>query len=125
MTSMNTAGATGETLLIVEDDILPAICLKEGLEEAGFDVLDLTAHVAEAIAAALTAKPAPPVSRPACRQIATKAAQAARSASPLSRRKSAMVLKSGASLPNSHISSVLRRASRSSRRLDCTWLRQP
>jgi hypothetical protein len=32
-------------------------------------------------------------------------------------------LKSGASLPVSHINSTLRPASRSSRRLDCTWLR--
>ena len=65
----------------------------------------------------------PPESRPMPRQIATKAAQARCSASPLSRRKSAMVLKSGASLPVSHISSVLRRASRSSLRLDCTWFK--
>ena len=57
MTSRN-ATMAGETLLIVEDDILPAICLKEGLEEAGFNVLDLTEHVETAIAAALAAKPA-------------------------------------------------------------------
>ncbi len=43
---------------------------------------------------------------------------AARLAFPLSFRKSAIVLKSGASRPVSHISSILRCASRSSRRLD-------
>ena len=46
-----------------------------------------------------------------------------RMASPLSLRKSAMVLKSGASRPVSHISSTLRCASRSSRREDCTRFR--
>ena len=44
-----------------------------------------------------------------------------RIAAPLSRRKSAIVLKSGASRPASQISSTLRWASRSSRRLD--WMR--
>ena len=48
--------------------------------------------------------------------------QVARIAGPLSFRKSAMVLKSGASRPVSHISSTLRCASRSSRRLDAIWL---
>jgi hypothetical protein len=48
-------------------------------------------------------------------------AQAAQIASPLSRRKSAMVLKSGANRPVNHISSILRWHSRSSRRLD--WMR--
>src|SRR5262245_12197124 len=47
----------------------------------------------------------------------------ARIAVPLSLRKSAIVLKSGASRPVSHISSILRGASRSSRRLDCARLR--
>src|SRR5262249_12886077 len=42
-------------------------------------------------------------------------------AAPLSRRKSAMVLKSGISRRVSHITSRLRRVSRSSRRLD--WFR--
>jgi hypothetical protein len=50
-------------------------------------------------------------------------AQAARIAGPLSRRKSAIVLKSGISRPVSHISSMLRWVSRSSRRLDWTRLR--
>ena len=48
-------------------------------------------------------------------------AHAARIAGPLSRRKSAIVLKSGISRPVSHISSMLRWLSRSSRRLD--WMR--
>jgi len=47
--------------------------------------------------------------------------QTARIASPLSFLKSAIVLKSGHSRPVSHISSTLRCASRSSRRLD--WMR--
>jgi hypothetical protein len=57
-------------------------------------------------------------SRPKPRHNPTNCRQAALMASALSRRKSAMVLKSGASLPVSHISSTLRPASRSSRRLD-------
>ena len=48
--------------------------------------------------------------------------QAARIAGPLSFLKSAMVLKSGASRPVSHIISTLRCASRSSRRLEAIWL---
>jgi two-component system, response regulator PdtaR len=50
--------ATRETLLIVEDDRLPAICLRDELEDAGFHVLDLTEHVEQAMAAALACKPA-------------------------------------------------------------------
>ena len=57
------------------------------------------------------------------RHSSTNCAQAARIAGPLSRRKSAMVLKSGISRPVSHISSMLRWVSRSSRRLDWTRLR--
>ena len=56
------------------------------------------------------------------RHSSTNCRHAARIAGPLSFRKSAMVLKSGASRPVSHISSTLRCASRSSRRLDATWL---
>src|SRR6185312_11781568 len=51
----------------------------------------------------------------------TNWAQAARIASPLSRRKSAIVLKSGINRPVSHINSMLRWLSRSSLRLD--WMR--
>ena len=47
--------------------------------------------------------------------------QTLRIAVPLSLRKSAIVLKSGVKRPVSHISSTLRCASRSSRRLD--WMR--
>lgn len=58
------------------------------------------------------------VNRLSWRHIATKRLQALRIPLPLSRRKSAIVLKSGASRPVSHISSTLRCASRSKRRLD-------
>lgn len=49
--------AAGKTLLIVEDDVLSAIDLKEELEGAGFTVMDLTSHPHEARAAALAGKP--------------------------------------------------------------------
>ena len=52
------------------------------------------------------------------RQSTTNCRQTLRMALPLSRRKSAIVLKSGANRPVSHISSTLRSTSRSSRRLD-------
>jgi len=48
----------GQTLLIVEDDVLPAITLRDELQDAGFHVLDLTQHVDQAMAAALECKPA-------------------------------------------------------------------
>ena len=48
--------------------------------------------------------------------------QVARIAGPLSFLKSAMVLKSGANRPVSHISSTLRWLSRSSLRLEASWL---
>ena len=54
-----------------------------------------------------------------------QSARALRMARPLSFRKSATVLWSGTSRPKSHISSTLRPASRSNRRLDCTRLREP
>lgn len=60
------------------------------------------------------------VKSPIWRHSTMKWAQAAWIVGPLSFRKLAMVLWSGASLPVSHISSTLRCASRSSRRLDCT-----
>src|SRR5215469_2935531 len=63
------------------------------------------------------------VNRLSWRHNTTNWEHTARIAPPLSLRKSAIVLKSGASRPVSHISSVLRCASRSSRRLDCTRLR--
>ena len=49
-------------------------------------------------------------------------ADVARIAGPLSFLKSAMVLKSGANRPVSHIISTLRCVSRSSRRLEAIWL---
>jgi DNA-binding response OmpR family regulator len=50
-----TAPAT--TLLIVEDDILPAMALRDELEEAGYRVLDLMGHREEAVLAARECKP--------------------------------------------------------------------
>ena len=47
----------GKTLLIVEDDILPAIDLKQELEDSGFLVLDLTSRPGEALAAARDGAP--------------------------------------------------------------------
>ena len=47
----------GKTLLIVEDDILTAIDLKDELEEAGFRVMDLTSRPHEALAAAGAERP--------------------------------------------------------------------
>ena len=47
----------GKTLLIVEDDILTAIDLKEELEESGFQVLDPTSHPHEALATARDGAP--------------------------------------------------------------------
>lgn len=51
MTSSNPTGA-GKTLLIVEDEILAAMALKDELEDAGYHVLDLTGRHGEAVAAA-------------------------------------------------------------------------
>ncbi len=42
----------GTTLLIVEDEILAAMALKDELEDAGYHVLDLTGRHQEAVAAA-------------------------------------------------------------------------
>jgi len=47
----------GVTLLIVEDDILPAMALQDALEDAGCHVLDLTGRHHEAILAARARKP--------------------------------------------------------------------
>ena len=58
------------------------------------------------------------VNRPIARHNATKRAQTSRMARPLFLRKSAIVLWSGARRRVSHITSTLRPASRSSRRLD-------
>jgi len=61
--------------------------------------------------------------KPSCRLSSINSRQTFRMASPLSRRKSAIVLKSGASRPVSHMSSTLRCASRFSRRLDAMRFR--
>lgn len=45
------------TLLIVEDEILPAMSLEAGLKEAGYQVMDLTSRPEEAMAAARDRKP--------------------------------------------------------------------
>ena len=45
------------TLLIVEDEILPAMSLEAGLTEAGYQVMDLTSRPEEALAAAQERKP--------------------------------------------------------------------
>ncbi|THD60696.1 response regulator [Phenylobacterium sp.] len=47
----------GRTLLIVEDDVLPAMALRDELEDAGYRVLDLTGRHQEALAAARADKP--------------------------------------------------------------------
>jgi DNA-binding response OmpR family regulator len=49
--------APNVTVLIVEDDILPAMALRDEFEEAGYHVLDLTGRHDEALAAARTGKP--------------------------------------------------------------------
>ncbi|MBR7618348.1 response regulator [Phenylobacterium sp. 20VBR1] len=48
---------TPPTLLIVEDEILTAISLQTGLEDAGYQVMDLTSRPGEALAAARARKP--------------------------------------------------------------------
>ncbi|HLZ73946.1 response regulator [Phenylobacterium sp.] len=47
----------GQTLLIVEDDILPAMAIQDELEDAGYRVLDLTGRHQEALSAARIHKP--------------------------------------------------------------------
>ena len=56
MDTLNPA-SHGKTLLIVEDEIMTAIDLREELEESGFHVLDLTSHPHEALAAARDGAP--------------------------------------------------------------------
>jgi len=46
-----------KTLLIVEDDILPAMALRDELEDAGYHVLDVTGRHHEAIEAARQSAP--------------------------------------------------------------------
>ena len=51
------AGEPTKTLLIVEDDILPAMALRDELEDAGYRVLDLTGRHPEALEAARAERP--------------------------------------------------------------------
>ena len=51
------ATARGKTLLIVEDDMLPAMALRDELADAGYQVLDLTGRPQEALTAARNCKP--------------------------------------------------------------------
>jgi len=51
------AGEPAKTLLIVEDDILPAMALRDELEDAGYRVLDLTGRHQEALEAAQADRP--------------------------------------------------------------------
>lgn len=46
-----------KTLLIVEDEILPAMTLRDELQDAGYIVMDLTKRHGEAIGAAKACKP--------------------------------------------------------------------
>lgn len=47
----------GKTLMIVEDEVLVAMALRDELESAGFDVLDLTDRHQEAVAVARESAP--------------------------------------------------------------------
>lgn len=47
----------GPTLLIVEDEVLTALALRDELEEAGYNVLNLTGHHQTAIDSAAAFKP--------------------------------------------------------------------
>ncbi len=52
-----TAIATGYTLMIVEDEALVALTLKDELQDAGYTVLDLTDRHADAVDVARARKP--------------------------------------------------------------------
>lgn len=52
-----TVYASSKILLIVEDDILPAMVLKDELQDAGYQVMNLTGRHQEALAAARETKP--------------------------------------------------------------------
>jgi DNA-binding response OmpR family regulator len=51
------ADKTGKTLMIVEDEALVAIALRDELEDAGYDVVDLTDRHAEAVEVAKACNP--------------------------------------------------------------------
>jgi two-component system, response regulator PdtaR len=50
-------GRTGKTLMIVEDEVLVAMTLRDELEESGYRVLDLTERHKEALEVANACKP--------------------------------------------------------------------
>jgi len=54
---MESQGPKKTTLLIVEDEILPAMSLRDELQDAGYVVMDLTQRHGEAIGAARVLKP--------------------------------------------------------------------
>jgi len=56
MTSLQ-AGETAKTLMIVEDEVLVAMLLRDELEDAGYHVLDLTARHVEALEVAKACNP--------------------------------------------------------------------
>ena len=57
MTDVQPPQRIGQTLLIVEDEALVAIVLRDVLSEAGYHVLDLTTRHAEALEVARACKP--------------------------------------------------------------------
>ena len=57
MMSAPQAGNTGKTLMIVEDEVLVAMNLRDELEDAGYHVLDLTDRHAQALEVAKACKP--------------------------------------------------------------------
>ena len=57
MTDVQPPQKTGQTLMIVEDEALVAIVLRDVLSEAGYHVLDLTTRHAEALEVARACKP--------------------------------------------------------------------
>ena len=52
-----TGAAAGKLLLIVEDDLLPAMALRDEFQDAGYRVMELTVKCQEALAAARACKP--------------------------------------------------------------------
>lgn len=57
MTCLQTPKTTGQTVMIVEDEVLVAMNLREVLIAAGYRVLDLTIRQAEALEVARAGKP--------------------------------------------------------------------
>lgn len=51
------AAETGQTLMIVEDEALVALVLRDALDDAGYNVLDLTTRHATAMEVAKASKP--------------------------------------------------------------------